>query len=57
MLPKQTAIEITSKKRVAPEKIESVTIYFSDIVDFSEMVRTNSPIEVRDLDFQDTVQF
>lgn len=45
MLPKHVAIEVQQKKKVVAERIESVTIYYSDIVDFIEMVKDSSPVE------------
>ena len=46
MLPKEVASEIQSRERSMPERIESATIYFSDIVDFMSIVERNSPVEV-----------
>ena len=46
MLPRQIAVEIQMKKRVVAEKIESCTIYHSDIVDFTNIVNESAPLEV-----------
>ncbi|QQP49010.1 Uncharacterized protein FKW44_009520 [Caligus rogercresseyi] len=35
-----------NKKRSMPEKLESVSVLFSDIQDFTSMIETSSPIEV-----------
>lgn len=45
MLPRQVALDIQGKKRSMPENIESVTIYHSDIVDFTALVEDSSPVE------------
>ncbi|XP_040569115.1 uncharacterized protein [Lepeophtheirus salmonis] len=46
MLPKEVASTIQSKKRSMPEKMESVSVLYSDIQDFTSMVQTSSPIEI-----------
>ena len=38
--------DIQLKKRVSAEKIESVTIYYSDLVNFNDLYTDSSPVEV-----------
>ena len=38
--------DIQLKKRVNAEKIETVTIYYSDLVDFTELYSDSTPFEV-----------
>ena len=38
--------DIQQKKRVIAEKIETVTIFYSDLVNFSELYSDSSPMEV-----------
>ena len=38
--------DIQQKKRVIAEKIETVTIFSSDLVNFSELYTDSSPFEV-----------
>lgn len=39
-------MDIQMKKRVCAERIESVTIYHSDIVDFTSIVNESAPLEI-----------
>ncbi|XP_040569888.1 uncharacterized protein [Lepeophtheirus salmonis] len=45
ILPQQIALNLTNKKSVFAERIESVTVLISDVVGFQEMVHTNTPVE------------
>ena len=38
--------DIQQKKRVIAEKIETVTIFYSDLVNFSDLYSDSSPMEV-----------
>ena len=38
--------DIQLKKRVSAEKIENVTIYYSDLVNFTEIYTDSTPFEV-----------
>ena len=38
--------DIQQKKRVIAEKIETVTVFYSDLVNFNELYTDSSPIEV-----------
>ncbi|XP_067022776.1 uncharacterized protein [Acropora muricata] len=46
MLPHQVAEQLKSGKRVTAEQFESVTVFFSDIVNFTEICASISPMEV-----------
>ena len=46
MFPRQIAAEIQMKKRSNAEQLESVTIFYSDIQDFTAIVHDSSPMEV-----------
>ena len=45
-LPFPIARDIQLKKRVNAEKIETVTIYYSDLVNFTELYTDSTPFEV-----------
>ena len=38
--------DIQQKKRIIAEKIETVTVFYSDLVNFSELYTDSSPFEV-----------
>ncbi|GAU95879.1 hypothetical protein RvY_07415-2 [Ramazzottius varieornatus] len=46
LLPKPVAAALTRGERVDPEAFESVTIFFSDIVDFTRLSALGSPMDV-----------
>lgn len=46
MLPHQVAEQLKSGKSVTAEQFESVTVFFSDIVNFTEICASISPMEV-----------
>ncbi|KAL5017257.1 hypothetical protein ScPMuIL_006846 [Solemya velum] len=49
MLPRVVAEKLKSGGKVAPEVYESVSIFFSDIVGFTQISALSSPIEIVDL--------
>ncbi len=49
MLPRSVAEQLKQKKQVEPEFYASATIYFSDIVGFTDMSARSSPHQVVDL--------
>lgn len=47
MLPSSVAQQLRIHKAVAGETYSSITIYFSEIVGFSEMAYQSTPMQVR----------
>ncbi len=46
MLPKQVATKLQQGEDVEPEFFESATLYFSDIVSFTQLCAGSTPLEV-----------
>lgn len=48
MLPPSVATQLKQTQKVPAEYYEEVTVYFSDIVGFTEIAAECTPLEVRD---------
>ena len=46
MLPRRVALEFQRNKSAEAERMENVTMYCSDIVDFTDIANKSSPMEV-----------
>ena len=46
MLPSSVVRQLRQKRQVPAENFEAVTIYFSDIVSFTKLSASSSPMEV-----------
>ena len=47
MLPRRVALAFQKNKSVEAERMENVTMYCSDIVDFTDIASKSSPMEVK----------
>jgi class 3 adenylate cyclase len=57
MLPRYVAEKLKCGHKVEAESFDSVTIYFSDIVGFTEMSAQSSPLQVDQFRIQITTNF